>query len=257
MSKMNIRPVFLTRFQSSLRGAGIFYLIMIIINAGIAGSYAWAYSRVGTSSGIVSFNGQGFAAGIMLFISGIICIREDLRMGIQHGVSRQTAFVSTVLSTVLIAFILSVAGEILMAVTKASMLNYPSFNIDNMYHIIFPDALTNTPPIIRHIESIIITFSALLLAYMTGIFVSLVYFRLNKVWTVIVSIGVPVFFTIILPILLGLYTPMWLSRLVQGLIEWALSGPWNLILSYTAAAVIAAVLNWLLLRRAPIMAAKK
>ncbi|NLM77065.1 MAG: hypothetical protein GX173_03150, partial [Ruminococcaceae bacterium] len=44
-----------------------------------------------------SFTGFGFAAAIFLFISGIVAIREDLRLFMQNGIGRKTTFVIQIL----------------------------------------------------------------------------------------------------------------------------------------------------------------
>lgn len=257
MKTINLRPSFRYRFHDSLRGMGIFFGIMVIITALVTGSYIWTCRHFGGETSSVTFSAYGFAATVALFVSGIACIREDLRVGIQHGISRRTSFVATLLSTVLISLILSVAGELLMAGAQAISANYNNLRIADMYQMMYTDWQQGGLNFVQHLDSVVINFATFLLANMIGMLISLVFYRLNRAWTIIVAVGVPVFVFIVLPILMSIYVPDALLRLMASTMEWIMSSPWYLVLFLAVCAVVAAAINWLLIRRAPIKAAKK
>ena len=255
MKPLNLRPAFRYRFLNLLGNAGIFYGVMVLVTA------------VVTIGATISFNGQtvnaslaayGFAACITVFVFGIVTVREDLRLGIQHGISRRTTFVSGLLATLSVCFILAVAGELLLAVSQALAADYENLQLSDLYQALYADWQLPQLSFGQHLEAVFFNLAMMLCADMAGMFISLVFFRLNKVWTVIVAVGAPVFLFVVLPILIDItgLTPE-LSRILAAFAYWVLSSPWKGIFCFTLAAAAIAFFNGLLMRRAPINGAKR
>jgi hypothetical protein len=63
-------------------------------------------------------------------------------------------------------------------------------------------------------------------------FISMVFYRLNKAWTIVVAVGAPVFVFAVLPILMqAAGSESFVSRMLAGLVDWILSSPWAWISS--------------------------
>jgi hypothetical protein len=179
-------------------------------------------------------------------------VREDLRLGIQNGVSRRTVFFSTLFSSILSALVLAVAGDLLTVGTQALTKGLGNTEVSSLYQLFFAnDVAWLAAPLGMHLGSILFTFAMLTSANLFGSFISLVFFRLNKMWTIIVAVGVP--------ITVGWILPLVLSSLGVSLLPFInkiLASPSTLFCFFALCAVAAAAFNRLLMLRAPIKAAK-
>lgn len=257
MRKMNIRPAYRYRILASLRGAGIFYGVMILVTAAVAVSFIKTTISFGGETSSGSFSSYGASACIMAFVFGICYVREDLRLCIQHGIGRRTVFVSELLSALSICIIVAVAGELLLATAQAVTAEYKNLQISDLYQGIYADWKLRELSLGQHFESMLLNLSMLLGAYMAGMFISLTFYRLNKVWKIIVAVGAPVLLFVGLPILLNATGPApKMGRMMAGFMDWVLSSPWAWVFVFMLGAVALAILNWLLIRHAPIKAAK-
>lgn len=256
--KMNILPAFRFRFRESLKVVGTFYLVMILITAALTIGYISFYvsSEDGSISG--SFSAFAMASSCALFVTGICSVREDLRLCIQHGVSRITSFVSGLLAALLSCIILAASGELLTAVAQAVTADYENYFVSDLYQMLYADGKFASLSLGGHIVSIVFNFSMMASAYMAGMFISMVFYRLNKAWTIVVAVGAPVFVFAVLPILMqAAGSESFVSRMLAGLVDWILSSPWAWISFFIIGAVVLIILDWLLMRRAPIKAAQK
>jgi hypothetical protein len=183
---MNIRPSFTYRFLELLRGSATFLIIFLLVMAGLSVSV----------SGTTVVGGYEISACIYFFVMGIITIREDLRLGIQNGVGRRSVFLASLLSSALTALIFAVLGEILITAAQALTKNMDNFLITGLYQILSsPQAsLVGEPTRISvsigaHLAAILLIFVLLVGPNLFGSFISLVFYRLNKRWTVIVAVA--------------------------------------------------------------------
>jgi hypothetical protein len=256
MKTMNIRPAFRYRFGVLFKSASIFYMIMVLVTAGAIASFIKfaVYMGEGASSTVSAF---GISAVITVFIFGICNVREHLRLCLQHGVSRSTAFVSELAAAALVAFLLAAAGEILLALAQILVKNRENLRISDFYQDIFagPKVRTLTPA--QHVKSLLLNFTRIFAAYTFGSFISLLFFRLNKFWTTVVAIGVPVFFIAGLPLLMRLApVAKLLTRVFKAYSDWVFSSVWRYMFMSVLAAAVLSLINWLLMRRAPVRPAK-
>ena len=102
----------------------------------------------------------------------------------------------------------------------------------------------------QHFQSTLVNISLLICACIGGMFFSLMFWRLNKFWTVIVAVSIMVLMNII---------PVGLFRLgvdLEPLLNWIISSPYNFVLFFMLTTIAFVGINWLLLRRADIKGIK-
>lgn len=129
--------------------------------------------------------------------------------------------------------------------------------ITDLYQEIYCGWTQRQLSFVQHIESAFFSVSMLLCGNMADMFISSMFYRLSKVWTVIAAIGAPVLLFTVLPIIVSIpVVAQALAPIAASVGEWLLIGPWNAVLCLLLAAVIGAGLCWLLIRRAPIKAIK-
>ncbi|MGI6648979.1 MAG: hypothetical protein ACOX5W_07955 [Bacillota bacterium] len=248
MNTMNIRPAFQYRFLDTLKGVGIFYAIMAVLMAGISCLVFYAVSKGGKVS--VSFFAFEFAAAITLFVMGITTIREDMRLMLQNGIGRRTIFVTELLVALSVSLLLAIAGELLIAVGQVVITSRSEFFITDLFQIIYANGINYNLTLGARFESIVLAFGLYTFVYLAGMFISLLFYRLNKIWTLIVAIGAPLL--LIMGLRIALTPGSFLALALGTMLEFALSSPWALFLCFLLAAVLISFLNLIAIRRAPI-----
>lgn len=246
MNRMNIGPALKYKIKGSIVSIAIFYLIMVLVTAAfIIGAINIRVNVDGNSYS--SFSGFGIAAAIFMFITGIVAVREDLRLFMQNGIGRRTAFAAQLMAAAVSAAVLAVMGEILLKISQGFIKDKPNLVISDFYYIIFAEKNISRNLFVQSLESVAVYLAMFICAYMAGVFISMMFYRLNKIWTVVVAVGVPVFIFIGLPIII--------SRLDISLrrpVEFVLGSPVIYIGFYFIIGLAIAFCSWLLLRRAPV-----
>ena len=140
-------------------------------------------------NGHIYFNGQEMAATIFLFVMGLNCLKEPLKMGLQNGVSRRTvlrAFTAVLLGCALCMSII----DALIAPLLQRLFHYESI-LQLMYmHLSMPQLPA----------SMLWNLLFYSTGAMFGLFLGSLYYRMNKTQKIVVSIGVPVLLGVVLPL---------------------------------------------------------
>lgn len=129
---MNFLPIFKYRLKDDLRAVAVFLavtlLCMVLVIYGIMIMVAEMDDRVVSNFSI--------ALTVFTFVIGIVTVREDLRLGIQNGVSRGTSLAASFVGNVAAALVAS-AGVTL--VEWLSMVTQESTNASlvSLYAVIY------------------------------------------------------------------------------------------------------------------------
>jgi len=243
--KMHLKSAFRYQFKSALKSAIIFCLIMLAILAvfSILAVGGYEESRA-------TFVGYGFSAAIFMFVIGIVSIRSDLRLCLQLGISRRSAFVSEIFALLALSAALAVVGELITGAAQAAVLTAPSKHVfvGDLYQMMYLQNGFLQLGFFQHILSALCNIGLIWATCLFGMFFSLMFWRLNKAWTVIVAISIPILLNVV-PWLLAKagFDP-------APFFTWMLRSPFFYILTCLVIAVFIGVINWLLLRRANIKA---
>ncbi len=240
---MNIKPAFRYQMKSYLKGGITIYLILMAVMAVLLIGLVNIRSSASSS---VSFSGISITTAIFLFVTGIVNIRSDLRLCLQYGVSRRTSFVSELLVVGSISAIMAAAGELLSGVMQLITAQDRQFMMSDLYQLIFVGSDKATLNFNQHVLSALINFGLMAVACLFGMFFSLMFWRLNKFWTVVAALAIPVLLNVV-PILISV------SGLdMKPFLRWIISSPFCLILFMILLAAFFGIINWLLLRKANI-----
>jgi len=255
MNTMNVRPAFTYKFREIIKGIAVFYGIMVAILTGVI---YLAYINLSNNNTTTSnFSAFMVAAANTLFVIGIVTIREDIRLMMQNGIGRRTIFITELLLTLSISLILAVAGELLIAIGQAITANWQGIFITDIYQLIYTYESNYKMSFLQHLESIAFAFSIYVCATLAGMLISLIFYRLSKIGTIIVAVGSPLFLFIILPITLKRSGAGYLLRSVlMAVFQFIHSSPWAFIFCSLLATIFISIFSWLLMRRAPVKPAK-
>ncbi len=196
----------------------------------------------------VSFGGFDVASMIFLFVVGLNAYRSTFHMFAANGISRKTMFTSFAATAAVVCAGMALIDS-LNALIISQFLHYePSFVQESMYRF--------SSGSMFYAEGILYMFCSYLACIMLGYFITTAYYRMNKPLKLTVSIGVPVFFFILLPVIDAQLFSGEIYRFIGTVLAFCsgrLSGsPYVAMAMDIAFAAVTGVLAYLLARRATV-----
>ncbi len=223
---------------------------MFLILAAIVTAFMSFAVEADEGAVIMGFSGYGFATTVFMFVMGIVNVRSDLRLSLQFGVSRRTSFVCEVLSALSVSALLAAAGEMLNGIAQAISADKTNIFVADLYQFIYVGVETPRLTASQHIMSMLFNTGLALSVCVVGMFFSLMFWRLNKFWTIVAALCIPV-------VING--GPILLYRMgfdMIGFGRWLAVTPLNFLACFAGTAIIVGTIDWMLLRKANILAAK-
>ena len=240
---MTIRPAMLYLARQSRNSLLIFYAVMLILYA-LIGSLV-----VVDAGGSVRISGTDNASFVFIFIVGIASFRENFHMFLQNGLSRKTLFIGSSLTILAISALMSLIDAVFSFVLSR-FITFDSFF--TMVYGMGSEAAGLVPGIFWRL----FVYCALGLV---GLFIGALYYRMSKGVKILVSVGVPVFFFIVLPLLDYYLTGIKLYAGIFDLLSFCLGfseggGPGYAMVFFAALSLLTGLFTWLVLRRTEIKA---
>jgi hypothetical protein len=173
---------------------------------------------------------------VTIFIVGIVGIREDIKFMLQHGVGRRTTYLSTFLGGLINGAWLGLVCELLNMAIR-------SFTAIPASAMPFPAA--------SFFGGWLMHMGCLFFALQFGVLVSLIYYRLNRLQQIILSVAAGAIVVFALP---NIFTRFFfgVAAVFERAMQAVTASPFALACLMLLAGIIAAAANFLLLRRAQV-----
>ncbi len=244
---MRFLPVFKYRIKDCMYSTGIIVLVLILLTAlcffGIV-TFGSITRTDNNGEVIMETTTMNFSlpVAIFMFVMAIVSIREDMRLGIQNGAGRGTAF----LANMACMLVTSVVINIIFAIVTVVWNRFDT----GVYIVDFFGAIYYNEPFFETLGSLVESSVALLALTVflasLGTFISLMYWRLNKFGKWAVSLGIGAAVILFIDVIIRYEA---VARVLGGFLEWMSRTPWNLVLSFAVLAVVFYALARLLVRR--------
>ena len=194
-----------------------------------------------------SIEGIEFASAIFLFIVGLNSFKEVFRMFIQNGISRKTLFASHIIATAAIGGIMALMDSILTllnrTITSINSGVYSRRLIETLYG-------RQNDSIGAFLTSLFFCFFIYMMFASLGFLITTLYYKMNKVLKISVSVSVPAILFVILPIVdSALFQGVVFSGIAR-IITMAFINPFMGMISSLVLFTIFSACSWLLMRRA-------
>jgi hypothetical protein len=245
---MRLKQSFISHFSAYKSTAIILYIVfagVFLTSAIFMGIYISQVPEAADETQIGGFFGM---FNITFFIMGIASAAPTLRISLANGISRKTEFLGILSAGIAITLAVTIINMLLGGIIGIFM-NYTS-EFSDMYSGFANNEVTYV--LTEFLYCIISLFTFLIV----GNFIGMLYYRMNKFLKLVVSIGVPVLFAIVLPALLGFYSN---TQFVQNIIHLASdfgdsfsTDPYFATFSTSICLIIFATLGFLLIRKAPL-----
>lgn len=240
---MNFLPIFKYRLKDDLKAVGVFLLVTLLCTVLVIYGVLIMVSAI--DERVVS--NFSIALTVFSFVIGIVTVREDLRLGIQNGVSRGTSLAACFTANV-VASMVAALGVTLVEWLSVATQDTTNAALMSFYAMIYGEDLSLS----GQLRSFLLSFVWSGSAVFVGSFLSLLYWRLSKLWRWIVSLGMGA------ALLLLMNAAVISGRLMDKVLSffrWLGEAPLNLSMFLIGVAVVFAFIDWLLTRKAPITAA--
>ena len=255
---MNTRfgRAFRYEMRNYFRAVAVLWLVMALLPAAML---ALAYFLAGETAIESSFNGYSMAVGMFGLILGMVGLRENQRVLNQNGVSRRSAFLADVAALAVAALLVAVGVSVIMGAYQAALGSAGRLLITDLYQLIYEPSSNGVNPGALVRGAVFSAVAGWMLAAL-GQFCSALYWRLNKFWTILVSVTVPLVLIFgSAPLLTWLDTTSAGHAAVEALAvfgRFLAASPWNMAAVLLAMGAVFFAVTWLLLRRAMIRPAK-
>ncbi|MBM6909913.1 hypothetical protein [Oscillibacter valericigenes] len=255
---MNTRfgRAFRYEIKNYFRAVAVLWLVMALLPAAML---ALAYVLAGETAMESSFNGYSIAVGMFGLILGMVGLRENQRVLNQNGVSRRSAFLADVAALAVAAVLVAVGVSVIMGAYQAVLGGQGRLLITDLYQVLYegPSAGTGMGGLAR--GAVLSTVVGWMLAAL-GQFCSALYWRLNKFWTILVSVAVPlalIFGSVpLLDWMSSTHAGQTVVRALAAFGRFLMASSWNMSAVLLAMGAAFFAVTWLLLRRAMIRPAK-
>ncbi len=209
------------------------------------------------------FGGIEETSYLVFFILGLNMFRENLWMLLQNGISRKSKFLGHLITVLWGSLAATVINLLLTIILKnfSAYLNSKllaagfgrngtvdgPLNVSTSVEMIHGLEWNGTTMIIF----LLTVFTGLILAASIGYFLTIMYYRLSTFGKAIVSVGVPVFFLIVLPMLdFRLFNGRFTASITSFMAK--VTTPWGTPPVSLFFAMIFILAAWLIMRRAPV-----
>ena len=191
----------------------------------------------------VSVNGFSFSSAVMVFFSA------GTRFGPSNGASRKSTFCGFLLFLVTLS-----AGKMLINMILSQMGQWFGVHTQELEALLYP----GTSGFGGWLSIFLCQTAAGLATGILGYFIGGAYYRMSKIWKIVVSIAVPALVVIGLPLFFVSFPSVAegiVVKLLAPLGNWVLRSPYCLALLFLGTAALLGLFSWLLIRRAPVKAA--
>lgn len=240
---MKIKQAVIYRLKDVKKSILVFYLIVIA-------SYLFI-SFLASLESVNMTQMSGFEAATMIFllVTGLNSFKPAFYLFMQNGISRKTMFYSYFISMLVASGIMALIDSIAYTLVGSNRGIFSLF--DQLYNKLYEDQL-----VVKVLVNFIWAWSAYLAFSLIGYFITILYYRMNKVLKLIVSISVPCLLFIVLPIVDTYYNgeiSLFIDKAFDFLFgSGAHVNPFASVLSCSLISIIFAVLSFCLARKAVI-----
>lgn len=231
---MKIKQAMRYQLQGFMRSARTFYIVIAAIFIGMLLLNRFVTSGTGSVSGMES------ATIIFLFVMGLNSFKQDFRLFLQNGISRNTLLVSFAASALSVSVCMAVIDGF-FPLLFGNSLHYESFYV----------SLYGLKGYTTGFSSIAWSALMYLFAMCVGFLITTLYYRMNKPLKVLVSVGVPLLFFVVLPIVEGYYPSIRVYETIGRFINWGLGRERAYVFLPVCSAVLLGF-SYLLIRNATI-----
>lgn len=147
-------------------------------------------------------SGFEFNTIVFLFVCGLNMFRETFRLSMQNGVPRKTIWTGTVLTFLTVGGGMALIDTVICFVAVNFITPQFGLSVGGLYELMYEERSIRNSMAQNVFEGFLLNICQYIAALAIGYFITIGYYRMNKIAKIIVSIGASAFIIIVLPILI-------------------------------------------------------
>jgi len=236
----------------------IFYFILLCIlvfGFTVSGArFVISQNIISTTSG-ARISGMELASVVFLFVCGLNSFKEFFRMFMQNGISRKTIFVSRFITILAVCTGMAVIDKGILLLGKLITSNSTRLVYTGLFEMIYAVRADRISTLHMHIDGFFFNLCLYLAAMTIGYFITIAFYRMNRVAKITVAVGVPMVLLNGLPILDAALLHGTVLRALANAATFAFGfqnggNPYFGMVTLLLIATVFSCLSWLMVRRA-------
>lgn len=244
---MNIKAALKYQLEDHKKSIIIFYIIILFVYMLVIASTSVAIT---SGKGSVSFSGMEVATAIFLFVCGLCSFMENFLMLRQNGISRRTIFASRVAVNIIVALGMAIIDRVIWVIVTTFASSSSRMSFVSLFEMVGGSSVPGMSNLLINLGGIGLSLVIYLASLFVGYFITIMFYRLSKAGKAIVGAGVPVFFTVVLPIIDSTLTRGRIGMIFSYIIIHTMGSFGKFIISSIVLSAIFAALSWVLMRKA-------
>jgi hypothetical protein len=203
-----------------------------------------------------SLQGLEMASAVFLFVAGLTSFREIFRLFVQNGVSRKALFLGRLITVACISMGMSLIDNMAARFFRAILPAGGRLEYMSLFEMLYGSRYASrSSGFLRLFEGILLMFTIYVGLSMIGYFITTLYYRMQKGTKIAVSIGVPAFLFILLPMVDSYVFGGALGRAIEKFLLFAFgflngANPYYAMVTMLLIFAVFSGLSWLLVRKA-------
>lgn len=236
----------------------IFYFILLctlVFGFTVTGSrFVISGTIVTTTTGSELF-GMELASVIFLFVCGLNSFKEFFRMFMQNGISRRTIFISRLITILAVCTGMAVIDKGILLLGKLIASISTRISYTGLFEMIYAVRADRISSLHMHIDGFFFNLCLYLAVMTIGYFITIAFYRMNRIAKITVAIGVPMVLLNGLPILDAALLHGAVMRALVNAVTFAFgfqngANPYFGMISLLLIAAVFCCLSWMMVRRA-------
>lgn len=252
---MNLRASYRYQLADHKKSILVFYLVVFCIYL-LTAVAVIAISHYGNGDISGSMSGMESAALIFLFVSGMNSFKENFGMLTQNGVSRRSLLVGRIFVMATVCLFMVLVDKVWYFITVGMSGIFKNVIDTSLFMDMFYNRSAVLSPFGLHMESLVFNFASYFMAMCLGYLVTVIFYRMSKLGKLIIGVGVPVLFLIVLPIVDTLLCKglinYHVSNFIVRMLGLNVGNPMYAVGSFFVVSAITLAASWLVMRRAPL-----
>jgi len=251
---MNLRASYKYVMYDNKMALLIYSLIIVLLTVLLfAASVSWSNENSTTR-----ISGMEVASIIFIFVAGLTSFKDNFHMLMQNSISRKGIFTATMLGFITSSGVLSTVSIVVILITKLMAMMQKNIISGSFFETVYPAHVNGMNNLLILLESFLLYFVMMLAVVGIGYLIGVIFYRLNKAGKVALAVGIPVFFSVILPVVDVLIFD---GRITVGLVRFmdiifgiSAQNPYVAIVSLLVVFLISGLLSWITMRKASVKA---
>ncbi len=202
---MNARSVYKYQLNDIKKPILVFYLVipclLLLVYLGVATTLISVKTGFNMDSKY-QISGFEFNTIVFLFVCGLNMFRETFRLSMQNGVPRKTIWTGTVLTFLTVGGGMALIDTVICFVAVNFITPQFGLSVGGLYELMYEERSIRNSMAQNVFEGFLLNICQYIAALAIGYFITIGYYRMNKIAKIIVSIGASAFIIIVLPILI-------------------------------------------------------